>query len=66
MFAHLDVTSTGQRFNFHKKHGDTVTYVFVINDLPMARCRRNRCMYLPDQLFARFVHADNRKEGIVG
>ena len=60
------VTATGQWFDLNEQRGDTVAYVFVIDDLVMAGCGGNRFVHLSHQLLARLVHANNRKEWIMG
>jgi hypothetical protein len=64
--GHFNVAAASQRFDFHKERGHSVAYVFVIDKLSVTRCYRNRLVDFPDQLFARFVHAHDRKTRIMG
>jgi len=60
-FGDLDMTAAGQRLDFNRKHGDAVAQIFVINDPSVSGCGGDRRVHLTNYLFARFVHANDRK-----
>jgi hypothetical protein len=64
--GHCGVAATGQRLDFHEQCGDAMAHVFVVDDLAMAGSGGDRFVHLSDQLLARLIHADNRKDWIAG
>lgn len=65
MFGHFDMAPAGQRLDLHKKHGDPMAHILVIDHPAMPGSHGDGRMHFTHQLLARLVHAHDRKTGIM-
>jgi hypothetical protein len=66
VFCDVNVTASGQRFDFQKYFRDPVANILVVDDLTPPRRWSQGLVDFANQLLVGFVHADDRKKRVVG